>query len=344
MFKQEIKNISELEKELKSQHQFIIKHKLETLLRISKKESVSQVAKDSGLTRRPIYNWIKAWNEHGIEGLKPIPHLGRPSKLSDTNLSKLKVILEKVVFFTTAEAKKIIKEEFNIDFSLYWTSKILKNKLGFRFSKPYLMDKRKPSNADEILKQNIEKTVIELQKQNINPKDVAIGFIDESSHQNRSNTARLWHSKNHNILKKDMTKLQCSTIGFYAIRGNSTLSIIESSKKEELSKFLQEIADANFSYNHIIAIIDNFKTHHSDYFVKEAERQGIHLIYLPPYSPDINPIEFIWKDLKRIISEKCLSVNNIAKTIYDYFMDISKSLSYANSWIKEFMPCFLVSQ
>jgi transposase len=33
-----------------------------------------------------------------------------------------------------------------------------------------------------------------------------------------------------------------------------------------------------------------------------AEELDIHFIYLPPYSPDLNPIEFGWKDLKRELS------------------------------------------
>ena len=36
--------------------------------------------------------------------------------------------------------------------------------------------------------------------------------------------------------------------------------------------------------------------------IKEAERLGIELVFLPPYSPDLNPIEYIWKSIKRIIS------------------------------------------
>jgi putative transposase len=35
--------------------------------------------------------------------------------------------------------------------------------------------------------------------------------------------------------------------------------------------------------------------------VKErAKELGVHIVYLPPYSPDLNPIEFIWKSVKRV--------------------------------------------
>jgi transposase len=34
----------------------------------------------------------------------------------------------------------------------------------------------------------------------------------------------------------------------------------------------------------------------------KAKELGLYLVYLPPYSPDLNPIEFIWKSIKRVLS------------------------------------------
>jgi len=33
----------------------------------------------------------------------------------------------------------------------------------------------------------------------------------------------------------------------------------------------------------------------------KEERHIIRVVFLPPYPPDLNPIEFLWKDLKRYI-------------------------------------------
>ena len=48
--------------------------------------------------------------------------------------------------------------------------------------------------------------------------------------------------------------------------------------------------------------LDNFKSHHALRVAERALELGIDLIFLPPYSPDLNPIELIWKSVKRIIS------------------------------------------
>ena len=50
-----------------------------------------------------------------------------------------------------------------------------------------------------------------------------------------------------------------------------------------------------------VVVIDNLRAHHS-YGVKEAiERAGCTLLYLPPYSPELNPIELLWSKLKGLL-------------------------------------------
>ena len=53
----------------------------------------------------------------------------------------------------------------------------------------------------------------------------------------------------------------------------------------------------------IVIIIDNFSSHKAEDTRKEAKKLGIHLVFLPTYYPDLNFIEFVWKSLKKRISE-----------------------------------------
>lgn len=50
-----------------------------------------------------------------------------------------------------------------------------------------------------------------------------------------------------------------------------------------------------------IVVMDNMCTHHSKAVKKVLEELNINVAYLPPYSPDFNPIEKMWSKIKAIL-------------------------------------------
>ena len=69
-----------------------------------------------------------------------------------------------------------------------------------------------------------------------------------------------------------------------------------------------------------------------------AEEIGIKLIYLPPYSPDFNPIEFIWKSIKKVISKNFIfDVDHMKDIISRNFQNFSLKMSFAKGWSEKFL-------
>jgi len=54
----------------------------------------------------------------------------------------------------------------------------------------------------------------------------------------------------------------------------------------------------------MIVIIDNASFHQSTTIRSLIDHAGCQLIYLPPYSPDLNPIEHYWHKIKTCIRKK----------------------------------------
>ncbi|MBM4241242.1 MAG: hypothetical protein FJ150_06225 [Euryarchaeota archaeon] len=52
----------------------------------------------------------------------------------------------------------------------------------------------------------------------------------------------------------------------------------------------------------IIIVLDNFSLITLKKTKKTAKKLSINLTFPPPYSPDLNPVGFIWKSIKRGIS------------------------------------------
>ncbi len=50
-----------------------------------------------------------------------------------------------------------------------------------------------------------------------------------------------------------------------------------------------------------IVVMDNLSSHKVEGVRQAIERVGAHLLYLPPYSPDLNPIEQVFAKLKALL-------------------------------------------
>lgn len=48
-----------------------------------------------------------------------------------------------------------------------------------------------------------------------------------------------------------------------------------------------------------VIVLDNATFHKSDYLKEIAAKNDIELLFLPLYSPELNPIEKLWANLKR---------------------------------------------
>ena len=113
--------------------------------------SVEEASKRVGISKPVAYNWQDRWNEEKYVGLIPKYAGGRPSKLRDDQKEKLKIVLNERDDWSTEEVRKLIFEEFGVEYTLKQIRIILK-KFGMKHTKPYPHDYRRPKDAEERLK------------------------------------------------------------------------------------------------------------------------------------------------------------------------------------------------
>ena len=139
------------------------------------------------------------------------------------------------------------------------------------------------------------------------------------------------------VIYKNTTKYKANAFGFYALNGVSVIDFKDHSKKEDVCEFFKDIRLQN-PEKEIVLVLDNFRSHRAKASLKCAEESNIKLIFLPPYSPDLNPIEFIWKSIKRIISRSFIKdLGHMKQIIYKSFVEFASRLSFAKSWIEKFL-------
>lgn len=261
---------------------------------------------------------------------------GCPPRLSSQQIAELKEKLIEKGTCSTVDARSLIQEQFKVAFSSRHVIRILRE-IGMNLLKPYPKDYRRPKDAEEQLFAELKKTFELLKQKGIKKHEIVVGYFDESSPQLTSNTARIWTFEKKPTVIKNTTRIKLNAAGFYALKGNSKLLYLERSTKEEIVGALEKIKEANLKSKAIVLILDNFRSHKAAVVRAKAEELGIYLVFLPIYSPDLNPIEFVWKSCKRAISVAFIKDRpEFQNCVSNAFNESSKKISYARSWVTNF--------
>lgn len=73
-----------------------------------------------------------------------------------------------------------------------------------------------------------------------------------------------------------------------------------------------------------IVVIDNLSAHKSDNVRTLIERRGARLLFLPPYSPDLNPIELCWSKIKTALrAAKARTLDTLLEALAAAFSAVS---------------------
>jgi transposase len=82
-----------------------------------------------------------------------------------------------------------------------------------------------------------------------------------------------------------------------------------------------------------VLIIDNLSSHKVKYVLKTLYNKGVTVLFLPPYSPDFNPIEMMWSKLKAVLRKlKARTYEEIQSALKQAFDSINES--DITNWIK----------
>jgi len=134
-----------------------------------------------------------------------------------------------------------------------------------------------------------------------------------------------------------MVKMKVNAMGYYSLNGKSVISFPENSRWESIISFIRKVRKNNPG-KAIIIVLDNLKSHKVEGVKVEAKGLGIELVFLPPYSPDLNPIEYVWKSIKRIISTTFVRhVDDMRNTVKEASYRLTKKLSFAAAWLNKFL-------
>ncbi len=69
----------------------------------------------------------------------------------------------------------------------------------------------------------------------------------------------------------------------------------------------------------VVIVMDNASFHRKDQLNEIAEDHNITLLFLPPYSPELNPIEKFWANMKRFLRNFLYKFASLNDALYSFF-------------------------
>ena len=257
------------------------------------KLSSNRVAAITGCSRNFVDSVIHSYNNEGLDSvLRTAPKPGRPARLK-AHMDEISRRLESGVPRSAAEAAHIIGEVSGISFGLTWTRKIM-HRCGLRFRKTQpIPGKACPEKQEEWL--SALQPIIDEAKEGKRK----LYFMDAVHFTLEAFTCHVW-CKEPLYLKTGAGRNRFNLLGCVdpfsldIIQSHSMVYVDADQTKTFLEKVRRESGDSPVSI-----VLDNARYLHCQAVKEKATELGISLIFLPPYSPNLNIIERLWKYTRR---------------------------------------------
>ena len=101
---------------------------------------------------------------------------------------------------------------------------------------------------------------------------------------------------------------------------------------ERFKRYLETDLLPHLNGNSVL-IMDNMKSHHAKAVKNLLDSSEIRYIYLPPYSPDLNPIEKLWSKVKAFLRKfKARTLDALPNAIQNAFHSVT--ISDCSGWFR----------
>ncbi len=264
------------------------------------------IAEALSLGLRTVYRWIAEFAVKGADMFVLRKHPGPGGRFSEDQLLELsRIILDtspsqycfEFKLWTLRRVQVVIEHEFKMKFSIQWISVLLR-RIGLSPQRPKLSSPKQDAVWVERWR---SKDFPEL-KARAAKENAQIWFADEASFRAGEPVARTWGA----VGKTPELKAGVSYGGINvisAITGNGELEFMavkQTINSEVFQSFLSKLLVGRTQK--ITLVLDNCRVHNCKKTMEFVERhkEMLEIVFIPPYSPDLNPTELVWAQAKKV--------------------------------------------
>ena len=271
--------------------------------------TIEQMAKTFRLSQATIYNYLKDYKDE--EKLQNEPRGGRESKLNEEQTQELVQHLTETTYLKTTQVCAYVEEKYGISYARSGMTDWLKGQ-DFVYKKPKKVPGKLDPEKQEVFIKEYKELKADLKE------DEEIYFIDAVHPEHQSQVVSGWIKKGEQkTLPTTGKQLRLHVNGALSLKGMKVLTKeYETIDAEAMVDFLKKLENSS-SAKTIYVIMDNARANKNKKIEEFLTTSKIKIRYLPPYSPNLNPIERLWK----IMREKKM-YNKYYETSVSFFQEI----------------------
>lgn len=280
--------------------------------------SVPEVARIMYVDDDTVYQWHRRWDEGGAARLAEFGWKGSTARLSCAEERALVQALTERFHTTTAEVIALVEARFGISYSRSGMIKLL-SRLGFEYRKPKALP-RLPSVADQEAFVAAYETLLN----GLDARDQVV-FCDAVHPEYQTHPAHGWIRTGDPVAVSRTTGRQRLNLhgALNLESGVCHLVETEAMNAETTITLLSRLLAAYPRAGTIHVILDNARYHHAKMVREWLKTHGkkIHLIFLPPYAPNLNAIERLWAVLHKAVTHNKFypTFNDFVDAVLNFF-------------------------
>jgi len=267
-------------------------------------QRVEVVAETMGLSRSTVFGWMARYRAGGWEALKTKPVPGRPAKITVSQMEWIyRTIAGKTpqqyrfefALWTLDLVRWLIGERFGIRLSKTSTWRLMKQ-MGLSAQRPLWRALEQDAEAVERWKREQYPRIQELAK----AEKASIWFADKAGVRSDYHRGTTWAPVGQTpVVRTIGARYRWNMISAVSARGDMRFMLTAKSVTAKVFvEFLRRLITG--AKQPVFLIVDGHPSHRSSLvrqFLRNNEGR-IRLFYLPPYSPELNPDEQVWREVK----------------------------------------------
>lgn len=295
-----------LESDLRKTREAAEWKRLFVILSYDEGQSVDELAFLTRLSKWTVEEYLKQYSSH--KKTKNDPRGGGSSKLNEAEASELEQHLSKTTYLKVKNVVAYVKKKFGKRYSRSGMTEWL-IKHGFTFKKP----EKVPGKCDPTKQEHFIEAYQRL-KSALGPFD-ELYFLDAVHPEYQSQTVCGWIKKGERkTLQTTGKQKRLHLVGALNLKDMKVVvREYETIDADAMIRFFKDLESIR-SRGEIHIILDNASVHKNHKLAEYLKGSRIRLHYLPPYSPNLNPIERLWK----LFRETTL-YNRYFDTCWDFF-------------------------